>query len=150
MRGLNISSLVGKTDYLFQMAQKRGMATVAVGDDGNELGCGTILGAVQKHVPYGSKCQCPCRGGIAAVTPADALVISGISNWGGYGIAACFSLLKGLKYEHDKEREIQMLNRILHAGAIDSVTKEGKPSVDGISTSINGLVVDLVWTIANM
>lgn len=150
MRGINISSLVGKTDYLFHLARNRGTATIAVGDGGNELGCGAIIKAVQKHVPYGAKCQCPCGGGIAAATPADVLVISGISNWGGYGIAACFSLLKGLKYRHNKKSEFQLLNHIISLGAIDSVTMKSKPFVDGVSPSINGHVVDLILTIANI
>ena len=149
MRGLNISSLVGKTDYLFHLAQSQGIATVAVGDGGNELGCGAIIHAVQKHVPYGAKCQCPCRGGIAAATPADVLLIAGISNWGAYGIAACFRLLKSLKYKHNKKSEFELLNRIVSAGAIDSVTMKAKPFVDGVPPSINGQVVDLVWTIVN-
>ncbi len=149
MRGLNISGLVGKSDYLFHIAQRRGIATAAVGDGGNELGCGSILGTILKHVPYGSKCQCPCGGGIAAATPADVLVIAGISNWGAYGIAACFSLLKGLEYRHDKKSESELLDRIVSAGAIDSVTTKAKPFVDGVPPSINGLVVDLIWTISN-
>jgi hypothetical protein len=149
MRGLNISGLVGKTDYLFHIAQRQGIATAAVGDGGNELGCGSILGTVLKHVPYGSKCQCSCGGGIAAATPADVLVIAGISNWGAYGIAACFSLLKGLEYKHDKKSESELLNRIVSAGAIDSVTMKADAFVDGVPPSINGLVVDLIGTICN-
>ncbi len=150
MKGQNISDLVGKTDYLFHHGHKSGIATVAVGDGGNELGCGAIAETVRKHVPYGFRCQCPCGGGIAAATPADILVISGVSNWGSYGIAACLSLLKDVKYEHNGERELRLLKMIIKAGAIDSVTLEGKPFVDGVPSSINGLVVNLVWTITNM
>jgi hypothetical protein len=147
MRGLSISSLVGKTDYLFQSAHNRGIATIAVGDGGNELGCGTILDTVRKHVPYGAKCQCPCGGGIAAATPADVLVIAAVSNWGGYGIAACFSLLKGLEYKHNTESESELLNRIIRGGAIDSVTTKAEPFVDGVSPAINQVVVGLVQTV---
>jgi len=149
MRGLNISSLVGKTDYLFEIGRKRGISTIAVGDGGNELGCGTIIETVRKHVKYGYTCQCPCGGGIAASTPADVLVVSGISNWGAYGIAACFSLLKDLKYAHDKEKELHLLNRVVEAGAIDSITLESKPLVDGLPPSMNTLVAELINTIAN-
>lgn len=149
MRGLNISGLVGKTDYLFHIAQHQGIATAAVGDGGNELGCGSILRTVLKHVPYGSKCQCPCEGGIAATTPADVLVIAGASNWGAYGIATCFSLLRGLEYKHDRKSEFELLHRIVGAGAIDSVTMQADAFVDGVSPSINGHVVDLLWTIWN-
>jgi len=148
MRGLNISSLIGKTDYLFESGRKRGIPTIAVGDGGNELGCGTIIDAVRKHVKYGSACQCPCGSGIAASTPADVLVVSAISNWGAYGIAACLSLLKDFKYMHDRETELRLLNRIVKAGAIDSITLESKPFVDGLPPSLNTSVVELIHAIA--
>jgi len=149
MRGLNISSLIGKTDYLFQTARKNKIATIAVGDGGNELGCGTIIETVRKNVKYGSMCQCPCKGGIAASTPADVLVVSAISNWGAYGIAACLSLLKDLKYTHDREKELRLLRSVVKAGAIDSITLQNKPFVDGLSPSLNTLVTELIHTIAN-
>lgn len=149
MAGLNISEVVGKTDYLFEHARRRGITTVAIGDGGNELGLGTIVDAIVKHVPYGAVCQCPCRGGIAAVTPADALVIARVSNWGCYGVAACLSLLKQISYEHNGEKELQLLNCVVEAGGIDSVTKKAKPFVDGLSAKISSLVAQLIWQIAN-
>ncbi|MFQ5758656.1 MAG: DUF4392 domain-containing protein [Candidatus Bathyarchaeia archaeon] len=150
MRGTNISHLISsRTDHLFKRAKKLGIATIAVGDGGNELGCGAIIEAVRKHVPYGAKCQCPCNGSIAAATPADILVIGGTSNWASYGIAACLSLIKELKYEHTREGELQLLKRVISAGAVDGVTGEKKPSVDGLPMPINGLIVDLIWEIAN-
>jgi len=149
MRGLNISSVVGKTDYLFELGRKNGILTIGIGDGGNELGCGLIREAVRKHVPYGARCQCPCNGGIAAATLADVLVVAGVSNWGAYGIAACLNLLKGLEYKHNRQSELQLLNRVVKAGAIDSISQEQKPFVDGLSPSLNGLVVDLICTITN-
>lgn len=149
MRGVNISNLVGKTDYLFSYARKKEVTTIAVGDGGNELGCGSIMETVRKHVPYGAKCQCPCGKGIAATTPSDVLVIGGTSNWGAYGIAACLSLLRTLDYSHDERSELRLLDRIINAGGVDSVTKKEQPFVDGVPTSINKLVVDLIWAIAN-
>jgi hypothetical protein len=149
MRGLNISNTVGKTDFLAASARNRGILIIGVADGGNELGCGLISQTVRKHVPYGSKCQCPCNSGIAAATRADVLVVGGVSNWGAYGIAACLSLLKGIPYTHDRKAEMQLLNRIVKAGAIDSILKEPKPYVDGLAPSINGLVVDLISAITN-
>jgi len=149
MKGQNISDFVGKTDYLFLHGRKSGIATVAVGDGGNELGCGAIAETVRKFVPYGVGCQCPCGGEIAAATSADVLVISGVSNWGSYGIAACLSLLRNVEYQYDGENELRLLNRIVKAGAIDSMTLESKPFVDGVPPSIDSLVVNLVWAITN-
>jgi hypothetical protein len=149
MRGLNISGAVGKTDLLFILGKKQDALTIGVGDGGNELGCGLVYEAVREYVPYGAKCQCPCNSGIAAATPADSLVIGGLSNWGAYGIAACLSLLQGLEYKHKKQDELQLLNRIIEAGAIDSVTLKHSLFVDGLSPSVNGLVVDLISAITN-
>ena len=150
MRGVNISNLVGKTDYLFSYARKIGITTIAVGDGGNELGCGSIIETVRKHVPYGAKCQCPCGKGIAATTPSDVLVVGGTSNWGAYGIAACLSLLKNINYEHDGKSELRLLDQIVAAGGVDSVTGKAQPFVDGVPTSINKLAVDLIWSISSV
>jgi len=149
MAGLNISDFVGKTDYLFELGRQRGVATVSVGDGGNELGLGRISGVVEKHVPYGSRCQCGCGGGIASATEADSLVVARISNWGGYGIAACLSKIKRLKYVHDGKAELKLLEQINEAGGIDSVTKKAEPYVDGLPPQINSLVADLIFKVAN-
>ena len=149
MRGINISHLItSKTDHLFTQAKRRGIVTIGVGDGGNELGCGTVIEAVRRHVPYGAECQCPCRGGIAAATPADILVVGGTSNWASYGIAACFCLVTDLEYNHTREGESQLLDRVSGAGAFDGVTGRKELSVDGLPRSINELVVDLIWKIA--
>ncbi len=149
MKGRDISDLVGKTDYLFHLGRKFVIATVAVGDGGNELGCGAIAETVRRYVPYGERCQCSCSGGIAAATSADVLVISGVSNWGSYGIAACLSLLRNVQFKHDGDNELRLLKSIVEAGAIDSITLESKPFVDGVPSSVNSLIVNLIWTITN-
>ncbi len=149
MRGLNISRTVGKTDYLFTLGRRLGTLTIGIGDGGNELGCGSIRQTVRKHVPYGAKCQCPCNGGTAAAIPADVLVVSSVSNWGAYSVAACLSQLRGVEYSHDSNGEMQLLRCVVEAGAIDSISKEPKPYVDGLSPRLNGLVVDLICAITN-
>jgi len=149
MRGTNISRLISsKTDHLFRQAKNLEITTVAVGDGGNELGCGAIIEAVRKHVPFGAKCQCPCNGGIAAVNAADTLVIGGTSNWASYGISACLSLKQNLRYEHTREDELRLLKRVISAGAVDGVTGKEEPLVDGLPMPINGLIVDLIQQIA--
>jgi hypothetical protein len=150
MRGYNISRVVGKTDYLFEAAGERGVLTVGVGDGGNELGLGLLVEEVGRTVPYGERCQCPCGGGIAAATRADVLVVAGTSNWGAYAIASMLALVEGVKYGHDGKREVELLERVIGAGGIDGVTGEPTPTVDGIPTSVDRLVVDLIRTIAGL
>ncbi len=149
MRGYNISDLIGKTDYLFLKAQERGITTIAVGDGGNELGCGLIEETVRKHVPNGDRCQCPCQGGIAASTPAEVLIIAATSNWGAYTMAAALAELKGVEYRHDGKRELLLLERVIKAGGIDGVTGEPTLTVDGLPTLVNQFVVELIWAIAS-
>ncbi|KYH39360.1 MAG: hypothetical protein AYL28_000310 [Candidatus Bathyarchaeota archaeon B23] len=150
MRGLSLSHRVGKTDYLFLGARRRGIPTIAVGDGGNELGCGLIEETVRRYVPNGDRCSCPCGGGIAASTPADVLVIAATSNWGAYTISATLSLLEGAEYRHDGKRELLLLERILKAGGVDGVTGEKALTVDGIPTVVNQLAVELIWAIASV
>jgi len=148
MRGYNISDLIGKTDHLFLKARERGITTIAVGDGGNELGCGLIEETVRRHVPNGDRCQCPCQAGIAASTPADILVIAATSNWGAYTISAALAELKDIEYRHDGKRELRLLERVIKAGGIDGVTGEPTLTVDGLPTLVNQFVVELLWTIA--
>lgn len=148
MRGLNISELVGKTDYLLLKARERRIPTIAVGDGGNELGCGLVEEAVRRYVPSGDRCRCPCGGGIAAAIPADILVIAATSNWGAYAISAILSLLRGVEYRHDGKGEISLLKRVIGAGGIDGVTGEHTPTVDGLRKRVNQLVVELISAIA--
>jgi len=149
MRGMNISDMLGKTDYLFKVAKREGILTIGIGDGGNELGLGLIIETVREHVPYGAECQCPCKAGIAAALPADVVVIAGTSNWGAYGIAAALSLLKDLDYDHDGKREFVILKRLLAAGAVDGVTGKEELTVDGVPTLTNQLVADLIWSLVN-
>lgn len=51
-----------------------------IGDGGNECGMGKVAGAVREHITNGQV--------IACVTPADALVAAGVSNWGAWAVLA--------------------------------------------------------------
>ena len=98
--GFEISSFTAKTDVLFAEARRRGIATIGVGDLGNELGMGAIAEDVKAEVPLGDV--------IAAAQPADVAVIANISNWGAYGVAACLAALVGDDAAfHDGAEEIR-------------------------------------------
>ena len=80
MRGVDISENTAKLDYLFQAVDR----TVAIGDGGNEIG----MGSVYDHIPEVSTLVPD-----PATTPAEQLIIASVSNWGGYGLVACLSML---------------------------------------------------------
>jgi hypothetical protein len=132
MRGLNITNFHAKVEPLVEEAHKRGVLTIGVGDGGNEVGMGNIKETVETFVPYGRVCQCPCQGGITAESKVDVLVVSAISNWGGYGIEACIAYLTAKPEAlHTSRLEESMLASAVASGAIDGMTGRAEPSVDG-------------------
>jgi len=145
MRGEAVSERTIKADHLFQEAERRGVLTIGVGDGGNEIGMGKIADTIRRHVPYGAVCNCPCKAGIACETKADHLVVSSVSNWGAYGVAACLSVIVG-KAEgiHSGEVERILLSQASRKGAVDGVTGENSPSVDGLSCRVHVHIVELL------
>lgn len=138
MRGLNVTPFHAKIEPLIEEAHKRGVLTVGVGDGGNEVGMGNIKAAVETFVPHARMCQCPCQGGIAAESEVDVLVVSAVSNWGGYGIEACLAHLTDKpEVIHALRLEEEMLKSAVGAGAIDGVTGRAELSVDGASLSLH-------------
>jgi hypothetical protein len=91
--GSDVSSSCAKIDYLVEEANRRGILTIGIGDRGNEIGMGVIRDVVEKVVPTGSKCKCPCGAGIACVTETAVTVLASISNLGAYGITVSFSFV---------------------------------------------------------
>jgi hypothetical protein len=146
--GFDISSFTAKTDVLFALARSRGVATVGVGDLGNELGLGVVAEEVRRLVPHGERCGCPCEGGIAAALLADVAVVANISNWGAYGVAAC--LAAGLGDEdlfHTGADERRLIEACVAAGAIDPVGAQLRSWVDGTDATANAAMVDLLRSV---
>jgi hypothetical protein len=138
--GFTISSFTAKTDALFALAQERGIATIGIGDLGNELGLGVVADEVRRHVPLGEV--------IAARLAADVAVIANISNWGAYGVAACLAALLGNEAcFHDGEQEVRLIEACVRAGAIDPVGGQLRPWVDGTDARANAALVDLLRSV---
>jgi hypothetical protein len=145
MKGMNISSFHAKVELLFEEAHKRGILTVGIGDGGNEVGMGNIKAAVEKFVPYAKVCQCPCKGGIAAESNVDVLVVASVSNWGAYGVEACMAALTGkTELLHTPEEEELMLEYSIKTGAVDSVTGKPKPLVDGVPQKVHSSLIRIL------
>ncbi|KAL0969691.1 hypothetical protein UPYG_G00230940 [Umbra pygmaea] len=86
MRGVNIKHLVDPIDDLFIAASSiPGINTTGIGDGGNELGMGKVKEAVREYMPNGNL--------IACEVAADFTVTTGVSNWGGYGVACGLYIL---------------------------------------------------------
>ena len=45
----------GRAEYMFDLAKARGIPTLGIGDNGNEIGFGLIIDAVRQYKPRGEK-----------------------------------------------------------------------------------------------
>lgn len=148
--------LTGAAYLLAEGARSRGTLTIAVGDNGNEIGFGPVAETVRALLPYGTRCLCPCEAGVACVTDADVLVVAAISNWGAYGITACLSYLaRDPQLLPDEPTERQMLEACVRAGAVDGALGRAELSVDGAPvdvqvaflTMLRGIVINNLKTV---
>jgi hypothetical protein len=147
-RGVSCSEGIAHLDYLFGEAWNEKILTVAIGDLGNELGLGKIREAVRTYVTFGSKCLCPCGGGIAAADPADITIFSTTSNWGAYAVAAALGVLKGdSKVFHNGEIERRMLEASCLAGIVDGALDLPSLSVDTIPEEADVGIVEMMRVI---
>lgn len=124
MRGEVIDRMVTDTDVLFAAAQAAGVTTIAIGDGGNELGMGSYADAVARFVPHGER--------VCAALAADYTLVSGVSNWWGWGIAALLSLEAKRCLLPTDVQEAALLETTVLAGAVDGCTKCAALTVDAL------------------
>ncbi len=130
MRGRDLSAYMAPAHRLFEdAAQLPRIATIGVGDGGNEIGMGKIpQDVIRRNVPNG--------GLIACRVPTDHLIVAGVSNWGAYALAAGVALLRGVKLApdlFDEERERELLRIMVEKGPlVDGVLGRPSVSVDGL------------------
>ncbi|MBX3412965.1 MAG: DUF4392 domain-containing protein [Pirellulales bacterium] len=133
MRGEAITSYIAPTHLLFEMAGNRDTRafTVGIGDGGNEIGMGAVPWELLDDA-----LGLPGSGRIACRIATDELVIAGVSNWGGYALAAAVAYASGNVQVFDPctvARERRLIESLVRdAGAVDGVTRERVPSVDGL------------------
>lgn len=118
MRGIDLSAHTAPLDELFLAGRWR---TIAIGDGGNEIGLGALpRGLVARHVEYGEL--------IACVTPAEYLVMAGVSHWGCYALIAALAVLR----EDWRAAMLSCLDPALDAAILETMVFDG-PAVDGVS-----------------
>lgn len=145
-RGNDIGRYTAKIDLLVEEAQKRGILTIGIGDLGNEIGLGAVANVVKKAIgPLGEKCHCGCGGGIVTKVGTEIPIMATMSNWGGYGIAACLAaILEKADVLHSPEVEGRMIEACVRAGTKDGATVSPTLSSDGISLDGNRGMVQLL------
>ncbi|WP_299621671.1 glutamate cyclase domain-containing protein [uncultured Tateyamaria sp.] len=133
MRGRDYGMGRARIDMLFDEGLARGIPVVAVGDGGNEIGMGVVADVVKTAIPYGGPGDCPCGGGIGAVSGADVLVTAAVSNWGCSAICAAMALRVGdARLVHTPAMEARLLEVMTANGLINSADGIIDPHVDGI------------------
>lgn len=131
MRGLDIGAHAEPLDDVFVAGP---WGTIAIGDGGNEIGMGALPpGLIARHVAHGDR--------IACVTPADHLVMAGVSHWGAYALLGALAVLR------PDWRDVigQTLNADLDRAIIEAMVRDG-PAVDGVTgrrhATIDSLTMD--------
>lgn len=143
--GLTPNDRAVRMDYILEASVDRGIPSISIGDNGNEMGFAGIADAWRRHHPYGVKCRCPCGSGIVSATTSDVAIPATTSNWGCYGIATCLARLKeDPEIIHDGETERRILHACADVGVPDGATVWCTPTVDGTPHQASVFVVELL------
>lgn len=143
MRGFDITDHTAPLDELFTVAKKRGIRTIGIGDGGNEIGMGSVINGVVKNVPLGKQICC--------TVPVDHLIVTGVSNWGGYALAGalCCSLREenGRAFQLDEcfssnQEQLAMLSCMIKNNCCDGVRRTPSLSVDGFDWEVHQAILD--------
>lgn len=133
MRGVDISPHTAPLDDLFLAGPWK---TVAIGDGGNELGLGSLPRAlVALHVANGELITC--------ATPADHLIMAGVSHWGCYGLIAALAALRpdwgdAMRHWLDPATDFAILEHMIaHGPAVDGVTQRQTHTIDAIGMTVH-------------
>ena len=124
MRDLDITEQTAKIDILFE----KHSATVGIGDGGNEIGLGNLYSEVDKSRELV---------GFPAKTKVSKLIISSVSNWGGYGLVAAISMLKNKNLLPSVETDTANIQKIVSMGAVDGFSGQNINKVDGFTLDEN-------------
>jgi len=157
MRGVSVTPWNRPLDEMFLLARRRGrvsaprasrtrpptpravhapLATIAVGDGGNEIGMGNVRAALRRQGALMAR--------IASVVCVDHLVVAGVSNWGAYGIVAHLGRLAGRPLLHTPDEERCLIDACVEAGAVDGVTRKRERTVDGMDADTHAAIVALL------
>ncbi|KAI6647926.1 hypothetical protein LOD99_8387 [Oopsacas minuta] len=155
MKGVDITQYCGElvTEINGKMLFKK---AISVGDGGNEWGMGKVSENVTKYVDKGDL--------IGNTNVADFLVSAGVSNWGGYAIAAgilaarnCIIhrryVMNGVRYQicthksqdlFSKTEQRKLLSVMCELGIRDGMSKELGLRVDGLDIDVHEKVIEAI------
>jgi len=136
-KGLDVTDTVGKVDYVFAEARARGILTIGIGDGGNEVGMGNILGDIVRIVPTGDV--------IGTRVETDLLVVAAIANWGAYAIGATIAAALHMPEAiHSLEEERRLTGTAASLGFIDPATGFANGWTDGTPPVCSEAILELL------
>lgn len=124
MRGFDIDQWTAPLSRLTRL----GLHVIGIGDGGNEIGMGRLDSMViEDVVEHGER--------IACTVPADELIVSGTSNWGGHALVCAMYAMgcRRIAPLLDISWHQSVLADVACAGGLDGVTMRNTPTVDGLS-----------------
>jgi hypothetical protein len=143
MRGEDISAFTTPLDGLFLAGPWQ---RIAIGDGGNEIGMGSLPASlIGAHVAHGEA--------IACATPADHLIVAGVSNWGAYALVGALAVIRddwrdSLMEWLDATRDGAILEAMVNDGpAVDGVTRQRGLTVDGMPAAVHHAKLQAIRTI---
>ena len=141
-----MTALQAKSEALWDLLRQRGVANIAIGDLGNEIGMNSLSDHILRYVPYTApgECSCGCGGGILSAAAADNVITATCSDWGCYGMMAALAYLKrDMEILRREEMESEVMRVAARNGFID-MTGSLLPGIDGFSTRMNVGIVSLM------
>jgi D-glutamate cyclase len=140
MRGEDIGAYTAPLDELFSAGPWQ---TIAVGDGGNEIGMGALSRSlIGQHVAHGET--------VACVTPAQHLIVAGVSNWGAYALLGALAALRTewrapLLACLDEGLDRRVLETLIAQGpAVDGVSLQPTPTVDNLDIATHHRVLRMI------
>lgn len=135
--GMQTDASRARAECLFDLGAARGIPSLGIGDNGNEIGFGRILDAVREHKPRGDV--------LGTRVATDVLVPANCSNWGAYGIAAALAILKGQPdLLHGAAEEARIITACVDANAVDGSTGRHILEVDGMPMAVQTALIDML------
>jgi hypothetical protein len=130
----------GRAECLFDEAARRGIPSLGIGDNGNELGFGLIADAVAKYKPNGAR--------LCTRVKTDVLLPANTSNWGAYAVEAALAALTGRpEIMHSAEVERRMIDACVATHGADGSTGRHILQVDGMPAEVSCAIVTMLGCI---
>ena len=133
MRGEDISAFTTPLDELFAAGPWQ---RIAIGDGGNEIGMGSLPASlIAAQIAHGET--------IACATPADHLIVAGVSNWGAYALIGALAVIRDdwrapLIECLDAGHDAAILRAMVNEGpAVDGITRERNLTVDSLPAEVH-------------